>query len=564
MFEFLKMSKKEALDLYDYFNIQDRDNFPMELANYMYEEGFKTLYNDLNKEGQKQIEDLIKAGKPLTILPFQETNNLRLLIGFNILQYYTVDEYFISPSDLNLFNQQVFDNKYPEIDDLSDEQSTLVRKQQLIYHTRVEHEQMTLYEHLTEHFTVDELKDFCRTYDIKGFSQKNKKQLAELIQKHIMTDDDLLNTLLAGLTKKNKDYMEIMIGQMRNSLQDIVDPYPLEEIIFYHHPFMNVLVIPQNLYDRMIQLENEWLDAAAEDFFDDDDEMDEEELELLDQNMLEENKRLLDELKADPEIANSKEGQEVLEMLEALKNDDEETIKRLLFSDETDVPEELRETLLNDEPSMIDNQAHYFCHLTVWFYGIVSTQHLAKLWKKYFNENMSAKQVELECRKELDNRYVIKNNYVIHPLYHNTVGDEMISISELVKDYYVPESLDAMFDMIDYEADPERNPHVKNLQRTLQRYFKGSTMLDTDDLLSEMVAMLKLMPDEKSIDYMVKDITGNPDLKFKKGAPQAFIKVLKQVSPYVHTWLFKGYSRQQLEEKAKHKSNVIQFDEFRK
>lgn len=34
----------------------------MELANYMYEEGFKTLYNDLNKEGQKQIEDLIKAG----------------------------------------------------------------------------------------------------------------------------------------------------------------------------------------------------------------------------------------------------------------------------------------------------------------------------------------------------------------------------------------------------------------------------------------------------------------------------------------------------------------------
>ncbi|MDK7283661.1 hypothetical protein [Staphylococcus pettenkoferi] len=62
----------------------------------------------------------------------------------------------------------------------------------MIYETRFELEQMLFYEHLVEHFTVDDLKDICRTYAIKGFSQKNKKQLAEMIHKRIMTDNEFL------------------------------------------------------------------------------------------------------------------------------------------------------------------------------------------------------------------------------------------------------------------------------------------------------------------------------------------------------------------------------------
>ena len=52
MLDFTNMTEKEALDLYDYFDIQEKDNFPMELAKYMHEEGFKTLYNELNEAGQ--------------------------------------------------------------------------------------------------------------------------------------------------------------------------------------------------------------------------------------------------------------------------------------------------------------------------------------------------------------------------------------------------------------------------------------------------------------------------------------------------------------------------------
>ncbi|MCI2791722.1 MULTISPECIES: hypothetical protein [Staphylococcus] len=553
MLDFTKMTEKEALDLYDYFDIQERDKFPMELAKYMHEEGFKTLYNELNEAGQKKIEDLVKEGNQLTIIPIQEGNNIRLLIGFNILQHYSVDEYYISPSDLNLFNEQVFDNKYPEINDLSYEQDIQVRKHQMIYETRVELEQMLFYEHLVEHFTVDDLKDICRTYAIKGFSQKNKKQLAEMIHKRIMTDNEFLYNILVELDSKNDNYKDTMIGQMRNSLQDVVNPYPLEEIIFYHHPFMNILVIPFDLYERIIQFEDEWFETMADEFFDEMDEDDED--EMTDEDYFIENQALIKSLKADPEMANSKKGQELLQMFDALNNGDEEALKQLLESDDS---------LFEDEPSMEDDIAHYFCHLAVWFYGIVSTQHLAKLWKKYFNDKMSAKEIELECRRVLDNRYIIKNHYVIHPLYRNNVGEEMLEISNLVKDYYVPESLDAMYDEIVYESDAEENPHVKNLKNTLKRYYKGSAVLDTDDLLQEMVAMLKLIPDEKSIDYMVKDITENPELKFKNGASQAFIKALQQVSPHVHVWLFKGHTRRELEEAAKHKSNVIQFDKFRK
>ncbi|MCY1601118.1 hypothetical protein NW110_07500 [Staphylococcus pettenkoferi] len=56
MLDFTKMTEKEAFDLYDYFDIQERDNFPMELAKYMHEEGFKTLYNELNEAGQKKLK----------------------------------------------------------------------------------------------------------------------------------------------------------------------------------------------------------------------------------------------------------------------------------------------------------------------------------------------------------------------------------------------------------------------------------------------------------------------------------------------------------------------------
>ena len=63
-----------------------------------------------------------------------------------------------------------------------------------------------------------------------------------MIHKRIMTDNEFLYNILVELDPKNDNYKDTMIGQMRNSLQDVVNPYPLEEIIFYHHPFMLSLI----------------------------------------------------------------------------------------------------------------------------------------------------------------------------------------------------------------------------------------------------------------------------------------------------------------------------------
>ncbi|MFG6220132.1 Rho termination factor N-terminal domain-containing protein, partial [Staphylococcus aureus] len=109
------------------------------------------------------------------------------------------DEFFVSNLFLSYINSEVLDTTYGEFEalDTIDHMHLNDEVFRVRQHTRLN--DVTL-EHALLLKTNDELKTICRQYGIKGFSNKNKQNLVELIMTAFFNNNHIIEQVFSNAT----------------------------------------------------------------------------------------------------------------------------------------------------------------------------------------------------------------------------------------------------------------------------------------------------------------------------------------------------------------------------
>lgn len=199
----------------EYFNLPtQKEGFEVTI-HALRPESIHKIYHDMDKTEQRFIETLISKGNPVTIVNSRDVNILKLTNHLGFVYQLNEDEFFVNNFFLRYINSEVLDNAYGEFESLDtinhmnlNEEAFRVRQ-----HTRLN--DVTL-EHALLLKTNDELKTICRQYGIKGFSNKNKQNLVELIMTAFFNNNHIIEQVFTNATLFEFDILSSILESDAN------------------------------------------------------------------------------------------------------------------------------------------------------------------------------------------------------------------------------------------------------------------------------------------------------------------------------------------------------------
>lgn len=176
------------------------------------------IKSEFSKEEKVIIENILLEHPNSILLINEEVKHMKTLKRYDLIYRIDDDLFTIDPQLINAYNEVVLQGQYKSLQLLTDEERLTLGGMILNDEYRENLKDIKLVE-LLETYKNETLKQICRLYNIKGFSNKNKIELCELISSEFFKDTVIIERILVE-TFSFALLIELLSSD-RNSIKDV-------------------------------------------------------------------------------------------------------------------------------------------------------------------------------------------------------------------------------------------------------------------------------------------------------------------------------------------------------
>ncbi|MBO1199309.1 hypothetical protein J3T65_07380 [Staphylococcus simiae] len=500
-------------------------------------ENIKRLANKMTNKELQLLEDIIAKGDPAVIIDKDLVTELKITDHLGLIYQLSDEEFGINYLFLYFLNSVLFDEHNYELRDLTTEE----RRYIFFNVDRVQQHQnlnnVSLHDAL-ENKTVPELKDICRTYQIKGFSNKNKDSLIDLISKEFFEDSSILNQMFVGsslaelvmlfnILDNDKNYFidnSLILTEEMNLLD--IDDFLMDYFMYFYDYRFDALVLPQDTRQHVIDFIDK--QGGPKQFLNQFNER------LSDDDML-------------------KDLQHITEYIEDNFDGDLETLGEFdgedyLFGQGDQARRQLiNELIIEIESGLIDKEDILPLRIilgAVNLYGLVTKAHLLTLMRQFYDASFSEQDLQFNL-DTLDpmGLFVQIRQFVLHPLMYDLFDNDE-EVEEIGNHYYIPQTVDELiyYDRYHfYKADTAIKEFI---------FYLRSQLITTDDiekgnLVDQILMLIRTLPHPDLILEFMNEFVENGIMKPITN-DKLFNKKAKQAWNHLRVWALQGHSKYQL------------------
>lgn len=500
----------------------------------------KKLANKMSKKELQLLEDIIAKGDSAVIIDKDLVQVLKLTNHLGFIYQLSAEEFGINYLFLHFLNSVLFDDKNYELRDLTTEE-----RRYIFFNVRRVHEHHvfndTSLNDALENKTIPELKDICRTYRIKGFSNKNKDALIDLVHQAFSKDFTVLEqmfkdaslieiVMLFNILDSDHNYHidNSLVHTEEMNLLNIEDFLMNYFMYFYDYQY-DILVLPQDTRQHVIDFIDEhggpkqFLNQYNDRLSDDD---------------------LFKDLQHISEyIEDNFDGD-----LEALDEFDDEEGYALGIAQSDQARRQLIDELIVEiESGLIDKEDILPLRIilgAVNLYGLVTKEHLLSLIRQFYDDSFSEQDLQLNLDMLDSTRlYIQVRQFVLHPVMYDLFDNDE-EVIEIGKHYYIPDTVDELiyFDRYHfYKADIAIKEFI---------FYLRSQLVTTDDvvkgnLVDEILMMIRTLPHPDLILEFMNEFVKSGIMKPITNE-KLFNKKAKQAWNHLRVWALQGYCKYQL------------------
>ncbi|WP_437212662.1 hypothetical protein [Staphylococcus aureus] len=518
----------------EYFNLPtQKEGFEVTI-HALRPESIHKIYHDMDKTEQKFIETLISNGNPVTIINKRDVNILKLTNHLGFVYQINEDEFFVNNLFLKYINSEVLDSAYGESEALDtidhmhlNDEAFRVRQ-----HTRLN--DVTL-EHALMLKTNDELKTICRQYGIKGFSNKNKQNLVELIMTAFFNNNHIIEQVFTNATLFEFDILSSIIESDDNyrlnneltkfeKLQLINFDNFLTSHFYYYYDFeYDCLILPNDVRKHIENFVNQVGNGDFEKVVN----------QFVDEQTIE---KSLAEFENALELS-FMEDEVDLDML--LEDDDFEdfgTTDSLRNNTITKLISEIKKGLIDKK----DILPLRIILGSVNLYGILSTNHLLYLLQRFYDVTFSKAELQYSLDTLAGTElYYVEDDFVFHPVLFDVVESEASGIDISDDGYYVPASVEELiyYDRHHYlKSDSE----IKAFTSYLRKQINMKNDIEKEKYVNEIIMLLRTIPTSKLIQPIMQLFIDNAILNAVQN-DALLIEKATHARNYLRLWSLQGH-----------------------
>ncbi|HDP5854988.1 hypothetical protein I6B58_12235 [Staphylococcus aureus] len=518
----------------EYFNLPtQKEGFEVTI-HALRPESIHKIYHDMDKTEQKFIETLISNGNPVTIINKRDVNILKLTNHLGFVYQINEDEFFVNNLFLKYINSEVLDSAYGESEALDtidhmhlNDEAFRVRQ-----HTRLN--DVTL-EHALMLKTNDELKTICRQYGIKGFSNKNKQNLVELIMTAFFNNNHIIEQVFTNATLFEFDILSSILESDDNyrlnneltkfeKLQLINFDNFLTSHFYYYYDFeYDCLILPNDVRKHIENFVNQVGNGDFEKVVN----------QFVDEQTIE---KSLAEFENALELS-FMEDEVDLDML--LEDDDFEdfgTTDSLRNDTITKLISEIKKGLIDKK----DILPLRIILGSVNLYGILSTNHLLYLLQRFYDVTFSKAELQYSLDTLAGTElYYVEDDFVFHPVLFDVVESEASGIDISDDGYYVPASVEELiyYDRHHYlKSDSE----IKAFTSYLRKQINMKNDIEKEKYVNEIIMLLRTIPTSKLIQPIMQLFIDNAILN-NVSSDALLIEKATHARNHLRLWSLQGH-----------------------
>ncbi|HDP2763521.1 TPA: hypothetical protein P6J92_000001 [Staphylococcus aureus] len=518
----------------EYFNLPtQKEGFEVTI-HALRPESIHKIYHDMDKTEQKFIETLISNGNPVTIINKRDVNILKLTNHLGFVYQINEDEFFVNNLFLKYINSEVLDSAYGESEALDtidhmhlNDEAFRVRQ-----HTRLN--DVTL-EHALMLKTNDELKTICRQYGIKGFSNKNKQNLVELIMTAFFNNNHIIEQVFTNATLFEFDILSSILESDDNyrlnneltkfeKLQLINFDNFLTSHFYYYYDFeYDCLILPNDVRKHIENFVNQVGNGDFEKVVN----------QFVDEQTIE---KSLAEFENALELS-FMEDEVDLDML--LEDDDFEdfgTTDSLRSDAITQLISEIKKGLIDKK----DILPLRIILGSVNLYGILSTNHLLYLLQRFYDATFSKEELQYSLDTLAGTElYYVEDDFVFHPVLFDVVESEASGIDISDEGYYVPASVEELiyYDRHHYlKSDSE----IKAFTSYLRKQINMKNDIEKEKYVNEIIMLLRTIPTSKLIQPIMQLFIDNAILN-NVSSDALLIEKATHARNHLRLWSLQGH-----------------------
>ncbi|SGX45278.1 Uncharacterised protein [Staphylococcus argenteus] len=518
----------------EYFNLSSqKEGFEVTIHAFR-PENIHKIYHDMDNSEQRFIETLISKGNPVTIVNSHDVNTLKLTNHLGFVYQLNEDEFFVNNFFLRYINSEVLDNAYGEFESLDtinhmnlNEEVFRVRQ-----HTRLN--DVTLEQALLLK-TNNELKSICRQYGIKGFSNKNKQHLVELIMSALFNNNHIIEQVFSNATLFEFDILSSILESDANyrlnneliefeKLQLINFDNFLTSHFYYYYDFeYDCLILPndvrKHIENFVNQVGNGDIKKAVNQFVN----------EQTIENSLSEFENALKLSMMDDEVD--------LDML--IEDDDFEefgTTDSLRNDAITQLISEIKKGLIDKK----DILPLRIILGSVNLYGILSTNHLLYLLQRFYDATFSKEELQYSLDTLAGTElYYIEDDFVFHPVLFDVVEFEASDIDISDEGYYVPASVEELI-YYDRHQYLKSDKAIKEFTSYLRKQINMANDIEKEKYVNEIIMLLRTIPTPELIQPIMQLFIDN-DILNNIQNDALFIDKATHARNHLRLWSLQGH-----------------------
>ncbi|CAM3991041.1 hypothetical protein [Staphylococcus schweitzeri] len=478
----------------EYFNLpNDKEGFEITM-HALRPENLHKIYHDMDQAEQRFVEKIISKGNPITIINSHEVNILKLTNHLGFVIQINEDAFFVNNLFLRYINSEVLDSAYGEFEalDTIDHMHLNDEVFRVRQHTRLN--DVTLEQALLLK-TNDELKSICRQYGIKGFSNKNKHNLVELIMTAFFNNNHIIGqvfsnaslfefSILASILEGDDNYRlnnELITFENIHLMNP--DTFLITHFYYYYDFEYDCLILPNEVRKHIENYVNQIGDGDI--------------------------KKAINEFVDEQTIKHSLADFENAIELSMM---DEEPHFDILYDEDDDFEDfgttdssrndTITQLISKIKKGLIDKKDILPLRIilgAVNLYGILSTNHLLYLTQRFYDATFSMEDLQFSLDTLAGTElYYIEDDFVFHPVLFDVDETEASGIDISDEDYYVPASVEELI-YYDRHHYLKSDQAIKEFTSYLRKQINMANDIEKEKYVNEIIMLLRTIPTSKLI-----------------------------------------------------------------
>ncbi|MDG5241339.1 hypothetical protein QAC21_00380 [Staphylococcus aureus] len=519
----------------EYFNLpNDKEGFEVTM-HALRPENLHKIYHDMDQSEQRFVKTILSKGNLITIINSQEVNILKLTNHLGFVIQINEDAFFVNNLFLRYINSEVLDNAYGEFETLDTIDHMHLNDEvfRVRQHTRLN--DVTLEQALLLK-TNDELKSICRQYGIKGFSNKNKKNLVKLIMAAFFNNNHIIEqvfsnaslfefSILASILESDDNYrLNNELITFENIHLMSPETFLITHFYYYYDFEYDCLILPNDVRKHIENYVNQIGDGdikkAINEFVDE---------QTIKHSLADfENAIELSMTEDEPHFDILYDEDDDFEDFGTTDSSRNDTITQLIS--------EIKKGLIDKKdilPLRIILGA-------VNLYGILSTNHLLYLTQRFYDATFTMEDLQFSLDTLAGTElYYIEDDFVFHPVLFDVVETEASGIDISDEGYYVPASVEELI-YYDRHHYLKSDQAIKEFTSYLRKQINMKNDIEKEKYVNEIIMLLRTIPTSKLIQPIMQLFIDN-DILNNVQNDASLIEKATHARNHLRLWSLQGH-----------------------